>query len=147
MKMSVEAAPGASSKAEHESSDKTAAEESGSALPESKPQPEKIFGHEVITSEDLARIASEIKRKLGEETPQAAFEVARDLADLKRAKVGLGDRREAVLRQLDAQREQLVEQAEANPRGAVVLARYLTYRKYLGGAGKSFKMTDQEQEV
>jgi len=102
------------------------------------PSRQAVFGREGIARDDVAAMAKQVEALLSEDTDESVFAAARQLAYLKRAKLGLSEKRKArVFEQLQRHREAFSQ------KDAVRQARYLTYLKYLG---TTEEVTDAEKE-
>ena len=86
-----------------------------------------IFGKEAIKSKDIKAIQEQLKGLTEKDDARSAFDLARQLAYLKRAGIKLSDRgKEYYAQSLDKHGEAMREQ------GARAVAQYHTYLKYLG---------------
>ena len=106
-----------------------AAEQSEAAekAPESEYVDRPIFGREAIKSKDVKAIQEQLKQLAEKNDARSAFDLARQLAYLKRAGIKLSDRgKEYYAQSLDRQGEAMRE------RGGRAVAQYHTYLKYLG---------------
>lgn len=101
------------------------------------PQPEKVFGQEAMSPDDVKAASREISKLLTDQDPktkvESRFKALQALVELKRANIELApNKRAAAFRELTALRGEAQKHAEASLAGKAELASTLTRLKYLG---------------